>query len=151
MAKESLRAQGVNQWQDGYPDEGQIRSDIERNVSYKLLDAEKIVGTAVIDFDGDENYDHIYNGEWLSNGSYAAIHRIAVDNTIKGNGFASQFIKHAVRLCTDRNIHSIRVDTHQDNLSMQKFLKKNGFTQCGVIYLARTEGDNKRIAFEMIF
>ena len=32
--------------------------------------------------------------------------------------------------------HSIRMDTHNDNLSMQKFLTKYGFKHCGTITLA---------------
>ena len=49
------------------------------------------------------------------------------------------------------NIYSLRVDTHEKNLAMQKALNKVGFIKCGVIYLARNdEGTNKRIAFEKV-
>lgn len=41
----------------------------------------------------------------------------------------------------------IKVDTHEENISMQKLLKKNNFKYCGIIYL---EDKSKRIAFEKI-
>jgi len=41
----------------------------------------------------------------------------------------------------------MRIDTHEDNLGMQKLLRSSGYTYCGVIYL--TNGD-KRLAFENI-
>ena len=42
---------------------------------------------------------------------------------------------------------SIRIDTHDDNLSMQRFLTKYGFTHCGTIYL---ENKETRRAYEKI-
>ena len=43
------------------------------------------------------------------------------------------------------NAASIRVDTHRDNLPMQRMLQKNGFIYCGIIYLA---DGKERFAFE---
>ena len=42
----------------------------------------------------------------------------------------------------------LRIDTHEDNIPMQKLLEKNNFVKCGIIYV----GENKspRIAFEKI-
>ena len=42
---------------------------------------------------------------------------------------------------------SIKVDTHKDNISMQKLLRKNDFKYCGIIYL---EDGSERIAFEKL-
>ena len=39
------------------------------------------------------------------------------------------------------------MDTHEDNISMQRLLEKNNFKYCGIIYL---EDGNKRIAFEKL-
>ena len=35
-AKEALKAQGIDQWQDGYPNEESARADIENGTSYVL-------------------------------------------------------------------------------------------------------------------
>jgi GNAT superfamily N-acetyltransferase len=147
QAQEYFREQGINQWQNNYPNFETIRNDINNNNSYVLLQDNIIVGTAAIIFDGDKNYDVIYHGTWISDNKYAAIHRIAVDSVNKGLGLASLILKHVEEMCLDMGIHSIRVDTHEENMSMQKFLNKNGFQYCGIIYLA---DKSKRIAFEKI-
>ena len=47
-----------------------------------------------------------------------------------------------------KGIKNIKIDTHEDNLIMQKLLEKNSFKYCGVIYLL---DGSKRIAFEKEF
>ena len=94
-----------------------------------------------------ENYDNIYTGKWLSNNEFAVVHRIAVDNNCKGLGLSSLIIKNAEKLWLERCVHSIKIDTHKENKSMQNLLKKNDFEYCGIIYL---EDRSKRIAFEKI-
>ena len=109
---------------------------------------DKIIATIYISFEEDEDYKNIYEGKWISEGDYCVIHRIAVDNTYKGKGIFKNLIKQVEQMCINKNINTIKVDTHEDNLNMQNALKKNGFKYCGVVYV---EGGEKRIAFERNF
>ena len=44
-----------------------------------------------------------------------------------------------------------KTDTHENNEPMKKFLEKNGFSYCGVIYLDKEpDVGEKRIAYEKI-
>lgn len=147
QAQKYLKQAGVDQWQNGYPNRETIKGDIEAKSSYVLVTDNKIVATAAVSFDGEKTYKTIYEGCWLSGKPYAVIHRIAVESSIKGNGLASVIIEETKKLCYERGIDSIRVDTHENNLSMQNFLKKNAFKYCGIIYL---EDGNKRLAFEKL-
>ncbi len=147
QAQVYFKEQGIDQWQNNYPNIETINSDIENEYGYVLSKDNKIVATAAISFDGESTYDSIYDGEWLSSDDYAVIHRVAVDNTYKGLGLSSKIIRYVEKLCLDKEINSIRIDTHEENISMQRSLKKNGFKYCGVIFL---EDGSKRIAFEKI-
>lgn len=147
QAQAYFKEKGINQWQDNYPNNKTISSDIAEKNSYVLIKDNNIVATAAVSFDGEKTYESIYEGEWISNNEYAVIHRIAVDNTYKGSGMSSQIIKNVEQLCLNKGIYSIKVDTHEENISMQKLLKKNKFQYCGMIYL---EDRSKRIAFEKI-
>lgn len=147
-AKEFLKENGVDQWQDGYPNSAIIENDILNNYSYVVLKDNNILATLAISFDGEKTYDVIYDGKWLSNGKYAVIHRIAIDNKYRGTGVSSYILQKVYEICLDNNIHSIKIDTHEKNIPMQKLLKKNDFKYCGVIYL---EDNSKRIAFEKVF
>jgi len=110
-----------------------------------LLKDDNVVGTVVVSFDKDKNYEYIYNGGWVSDDKYAVIHRMAVDSNYKGIGLSSVIIKNIEKLCLGKGMHSIRIDTHKENISMQRLLQKNEFKYCGIIYL---EDKSKRIAFE---
>ena len=145
QAQSYFKEQGIDQWQNNYPNAETISNDIEEEHSYVLLKDNKIVATSAVSFDGEKTYESIYEGEWISNNKYAVIHRIAVDNTYKGLGLSSQIIKYVEKLCLNKGVHSIKVDTHEENIPMQKLLKKNKFKYCGIIYL---EDGSKRIAFE---
>ena len=51
----------------------------------------------------------------------------------------------------NKNIHSLRIDTHEYNFPMQKMLSKNGFVKCGIIYLnGIMDNVNKRFAYEYV-
>ena len=92
----------------------------------------------------DKTYNEI-DGKWINNDSYITIHKIASKYFQKG--IASFMLNHAITTAKSNNIYNIRIDTHKDNLSMQRFLTKHDFKACGTIYLA--SGD-PRIAFEKL-
>lgn len=147
QAQNYFKIEGINQWQNNYPNEETIRKDIINNNGYVLIKEHIIIGTVALIFEGEKTYETIYDGKWISNQEFAVIHRLAVDIDCKGLGLAGILIKNIEELCTKRNIHSIKVDTHMENVSMQQLLKKSGFQYCGIIYL---EDKSKRIAFEKI-
>ncbi|MGG7058833.1 GNAT family N-acetyltransferase [Clostridium nigeriense] len=144
-AKETLKKNNINQWQNGYPNEEVILRDIENNESYVLEHNGVVIGTTALSFNGEKTYDKIYEGKWLYNGTYAVIHRIAVTNVDGLKGIGTEILKKSEKICMSKGIKNIRVDTHKDNKSMQGLLLKNNYKYCGVIYL---EDGSKRIAFE---
>jgi len=86
----------------------------------------------------DPTYKEIVKGEWLDDDPYAVIHRIAV--LASGRGTGSFCIEWCLGRC-----RNIRIDTHPDNIPMQRLLGKNGFSLCGMIY--NLWGD-ERLAFQ---
>lgn len=144
QAKAYFKKQGINQWQDGYPNKASIINDISRQEAYVLDIDGEIVATAMISKAIEPNYNYI-DGKWLQSNDYIVVHRIAVRDDQKGKSLAKIIIDEAIKLYP--NIHSIRIDTHDDNLSMQSFLIKYGFEYCGIIYL---ENKETRRAYEKI-
>ena len=146
--KEKLRNEQFSINKDLTYNDEVINNDINNGESYVMLDGDDIVATTVISFAKEKSYENILDGKWITNGDYGVIHRIAVDNTHKGKGLSHKIIKYAEEVCKQNNIHSIKVDTHEDNILMQSLLKKNGFEYCGIVYL---EDGGKRVAFEKTF
>lgn len=147
QAQAYFKEQGIDQWQNGYPNREVILNDIKNHYGYVLLNDDRIVGTVSVSFDGEKTYESIYHGNWISHQEYAVIHRLAVDSNFKGTGLSSIMLKHIEEMCLQKGVHSIKLDTHKDNHSMQKLVKKNGFQYCGIIYL---QDQSERIAFEKI-
>jgi len=146
QAQAALKNMNVDQWQNGYPSKQIILSDIDEEISYIVKNNNQIIATAAIFVGNERTYDKIYAGEWITdNKPYCVIHRIAVRDDYKGRNIASHLINYAQHLAELNNAESIRVDTHRDNIPMQKMLNKNGFIYCGIIYLL---DGKERFAFE---
>lgn len=145
--QEFLKEQGVNQWQNNYPNEQIIKTDIDKGYAYIVEEKNQIVGTVALSFDGEITYDQIYDGEWLTDYDYCVIHRMAIHRDKRGRGISVFMMNSIELLCRSRGIKSIKVDTHRNNIPMQQYLKRCGFKYCGIIYLL--DGD-ERLAFEKI-
>lgn len=150
-AKIELRNLGINQWQKGYPDKADVQEDIYNGNSYVIEKNDEIIATAALIFGKEVSYEKIIEGEWLTNGDYGVIHRIAVDIDLKDRGYSSELLKKLERIVIEKGISAVRVDTHENNKPMQKFLEKNGYVYCGIVYLDKEpESGEKRMAFEKI-
>lgn len=148
-AQKYLAGLGIDQWQDGYPNEEVILNDIQHNESYLVInDRNESIGTTMFSLRPEPTYTHI-EGEWLTNkgAEYGVIHRMAVDDQFRSSGFSRFVFDYFENLLIEKGIKSMRIDTHEDNQVMQGLLKKRGYHYCGVIYL---ESGSKRLAFEKL-
>ncbi len=147
QAKFYMKENNLNQWDENYPNIETVSCDIKNKVNYVLIDDKKVIGTFVLIFEEDETYKNI-EGKWKTNSLYGTLHRVAIDNDYKGKNLANSILDFAIDKSIEKNIHSIRIDTHEKNLSMIKFIKKSNFDYCGVIYVS---DGTPRIAFEKTF
>ncbi len=144
-AKEYLKGQGIDQWQDGYPNEKSFKSDIDKGESYVVVDGQ-VIGCMALSFSGEETYN-VIEGAWLTNDKYGVIHRMAVDKEYKGKRVANKLLEFSEKDANEKGVYSIKIDTHPENMSMQKWIANNGFEDCGIIYL---ENGAKRFAYEKV-
>ena len=148
-ARQTIASLGINQWQNGYPNEQVIREDIAKERSYSVID-DTICGTFAVILDGEPTYDKIYDGNWITGNdfsNYMAIHRVAVSVSSRGKGVSTEIINYATTLARENGRSSLRIDTHEGNIVMRKMLEKHGFAYCGIIYL---EDGESRVAYEKL-
>lgn len=130
-ARTIMRENGnTTQWNNGYPSSATILEDITNEHAFICKVDNEIVGyfCFVQGDNPDPNYA-VIEGNWLNDNPYGVIHRLASGKKVRG------IAKKAFDFAFSKN-NNIRVDTHHDNLPMQNFLKKIGFTYCGVIYVS---------------
>ena len=126
------------QWGHSYPSEELIRKDISNGVCHLICDDEGPHSVFAL-FCGDEpTYQYIENGEWLNDNVYVTVHRIASDGKVHG------IFDYAIQYCKGIS-DNIRIDTHKSNIVMQKLIERNGFEECGIIYVA---DGSSRIAYQ---
>ena len=138
-ARAFMRQQGnPNQWGDNRPQRETVQEDIRRGQCNLCVEEGEILGVFCYFQGEDPTYAKIYQGHWLNEEPYGVIHRIAV--AVRGRGVASACFDYALSQC-----RNLRIDTHRDNIPMQRALAKNGFARCGIIYI---ESGDERIAFQ---
>ena len=148
-AKEALKAQGVDQWQEGdYPNAEDARQDMEQGTGHVLEENGEILAVACIAFGREPTYDVVKDGAWGAQPEiYGFLHRIAVAPHAKGQNIAGRMFEELRRQAIERGITVLRADTHRDNLPMQRALQKAGYSYRGIIYL---EDGDERLAYERI-
>ncbi|MBQ4642204.1 MAG: GNAT family N-acetyltransferase [Oscillospiraceae bacterium] len=141
QARAYMRENGnLNQWVNGYPDRAIIQQDIAGGNCHICEENGEYLGVFSLFQGPDPTYFKIFDGSWRNDKPYVVIHRIAV--TAHRKGVASRCFDFALEQCPN-----LRIDTHLDNIPMQRSLEKNGFIRCGIIYLAN--GD-PRIAYHKV-
>lgn len=147
LAREGLKAAGVDQWQNGYPNGEDALKDIEAGHGYVLTEGGRVAAFACLAFGVEPTYNVIEQGSWQGQGDYGFLHRIAVDPEMKGRGAAGLLFDELKRQARERGVKIIRGDTHRDNLPMQRVMAKNGLELRGVIHV---EDGAERLAYECI-
>ncbi|SDS01496.1 Acetyltransferase (GNAT) family protein [Polaribacter sp. KT25b] len=148
-AKTYLASQNIDQWQNGYPNSAQVESDILKEESYVVINNEnKIIATSMFTTNPEPTYKTI-DGNWLidETKTYGVIHRMAIKKEFRKFGLATFLFDEFHLQLLEKNIKSLKIDTHEDNLGMQSLIKKLGYKYCGIIY---TNYNAKRLAFEKI-
>lgn len=150
-AKAYMRACNVDQWQSGYPDEAIFRADIENGCGYVLECDGEVGGFAAICFGGEPDYLGIFDGAWVGQEPYACVHRVAVAGKLRGTGAARFIFAEAEKIALENGVRVMRVDTHEDNLTMQGMLARCGYEKRGKIMIsAGKEAGTERVALEKI-
>ena len=140
VARKFMREHGNSgQWVNGYPTEDYIIEEIMAGHSFVCENEnDELVGTFCYIFGEDPTYQEIYDGAWLNDKPYGAVHRIASFGKEKSIGEA------CFKWCFTQS-PNIKVDTHRNNLIMQNLLQKLGFHYCGIIYLS---DGSERLAYQ---
>lgn len=128
------------QWGKTYPPLEMVKQDIKERKCHICVEDGRILCVFYFAREEDPAYRVIREGCWLDDEPYGVIHRIASAEGVRG----------AAACCVDwayGQTGNIRIDTHDDNKPMQRFLQKMGFQYCGRITLA---DGSPRIAFQKI-
>lgn len=140
-----MQREGKHQWSEDYPKDVHILVDISRGFGHVLHDDEAVVAYGAVCFEGEPAYEHL-DGEWLTDGPYVVVHRLAVKLDEQSKGVGRRFMKAVEDFAASRGMGSFRIDTNYDNDRMLHLLENLGFEFTGIINYPQGE----RRAFEKL-
>lgn len=140
----ALKKDGVDQWQDEYvPSIKDINEHFEKDLYVLEIDGE-VVSTCVLVEGIDEEYENI-EGKWHTQAPYISIHKVATSEKHKKKGYGRIMMNEIYEFAQEKKMN-LRIDTHEDNLKMIKFIKSCGYSYCGIVFL--DGGKLKRFAYD---
>ncbi len=151
-AKAFLRQNGVDQWQDGFPNPTTLTEDINKRHSFVIYSQENQVSPAgflVLSLEPEPPYHNPVEGKLQLEGPYVTIHRTAVKKENQRKGISHAMFAFAEDFALSNNTKILRVDTHKDNKIMQHILDREGFKYCCLVQLPPEDNLRmRRIVFE---
>ena len=137
---------GIDQWDDTYPDTETIVQDLENQTYYVVEEKGEIIGGINIDQNQDPTYLDI-NWEDSSN-QFFVVHRLAVKEEFWNKKIGKDLMIFTEKLVTEKGLKSIRLDTYSGNPKAMEFYIRLGYRELGSINLKPDK--NEYYCFEKI-
>ena len=135
-ARAYMKAHGnPNQWGDNRPEKSLTKDDIKNQRCYVMEDDGHIFACFVFTI----GFEKAYEAKFPSKVEYGVIHRVASD------GSKSGIVERIVDFAKGK-VNLLRIDTHEDNKTMQRAIERQNFKRLGIIYL---EDGSPRILYEL--
>jgi ribosomal protein S18 acetylase RimI-like enzyme len=128
----AMLASGNLQWDDSYPNEAVFQRDINLAQLWVADTESTIAGLAAVTMDQEPDYAQV---GWDINEPAIVVHRLAVDPAFRGAGIATELMRKAEEIATERGITVLRIDTNTHNQATQRLFPKLGYRLAGEISL----------------
>jgi GNAT superfamily N-acetyltransferase len=131
----AMRAAGIEQWDEVYPDAAVIARDIVAGTLVVMDGDEGVVACITI----DRNMDPLWKDlDWNSEGDPAAVvHRLMVHPSQQGRGLAKQFMLHAEMTARRMDCRSIRLDSFLANPAAMALYARLGYRRSGTAMMRK--------------
>ncbi len=139
-------ANGIDQWDDTYPDIETINQDLEKQNYYVVEEKGEIIGGINIDQNQDKTYLDI---DWEDKSdSFLVVHRLGVKEEFWNKKIGKNLMLFTEKLVAEKGLRSIRLDTYSGNPKAMEFYIRLGYRELGSINLKPNK--NEYYCFEKI-
>ena len=130
-AAQDMFRQGVDQWDERYPDREILSEDAESgDMVLGFLDG-ALACAYVVNRECDPEYE---SGAWEhTEGNYCVLHRLCVNPELQGRGLARQAMAHMESQALEKGFDSVRLDVFSQNLHAQRLYEKLGYKRTGEV------------------
>ena len=130
-ATQDMLRQGIDQWDEYYPDREILTEDVESgDMTLGLLDGEPACAWVV-----NREYEPEYvSGAWEhTGGDFCVLHRLCVNPELQGRGLARQAMARMEKNALDKGFDSVRLDVFSQNLHAQRVYERLGYKRTGEV------------------
>ena len=135
-AVERMRSQGIDQWDELYPDRETLREDIEKRQMILLTENGAPVSAVVVNGEQVPEYGEVpwsIRGE----GGPAVLHRLCVAAPAQGRGFGRRTLLAAEKAAASLGFRYIRLDAFPKNPRAVRLYESSGYRLAGRITIRK--------------
>jgi len=122
---------GINQWDEFYPNREDFEKDIAKNQMYLGEIQDKIASAFVLNQDSEAEY---CNGKWKYNsGLFMVIHRLCVNPSFQNQGIGTKTLNMIENMLRTDEIKAVRLDAFSLNPYARKMYEKLGYIRVGEV------------------
>lgn len=132
-----MQSEGIDQWDDVYPDEATLLSDIRNGWMHLLVKNNAVACAVALNELQDEEYIH---GDWLCRGGkIAVVHRLCVQPAFQNGGVGRDAMRRSQELLGRRGYSSVRLDTFSGNPKAIRLYESLGYRRAGKVFFRKGE------------
>lgn len=126
-----MRARGIEQWDEIYPDGATLAADIRNGEMFLLTEGEEPVSAVVLNGEQMEEYRGV---PWeFEGGDIAVIHRLCVGAEQQGRGLGKAALRFAEDLLREQGYRIVRLDAFSKNPAALKLYESSGYRRAGEV------------------
>jgi ribosomal protein S18 acetylase RimI-like enzyme len=126
-----MRAAGIEQWDDIYPDRETLLADARAKTLYVASDGLSLVGVLVLnDYQNPEYADVPWT---LAAARVAVVHRLMIDPRLQRRGIARELMRFAEGLALELGFDVVRLDAFSANPRALRLYEALGYRDAGAV------------------
>lgn len=133
QCREDLAAQGIPQWDPGYPNRAFFEQALAEDHLFVLTDEGDIKGVVVLDERQAEEWKPVV---WQEGpGPFLIVHSLAVLPASQGKGYGRAILAFCEAFARVHGYAALRLDAFSENAVAVRFYERHGYRFCGKITL----------------
>ncbi len=135
VAKDNMKENGIDQWDELYPAVGDVSKDIREGTLTLVKQGGKLVAVYTLNRTQDTAYKF---GDFKdTSDNFVVLHRLCVNPEYQGMGIAAQALKHIDETAAKEGFSSIRLDVFTKNSRAVKLYENAGYNYAGDAYFRK--------------
>lgn len=126
----AMRSQGIEQWDEVYPDRQTFSSDLAAGELYTAVLDGQLAGIFVLNAHQDPEYAEV---SWTLPGTVAVVHRLMVHPNAQQRGVAAKLMEFAENRAVALSRQVIRLDAFSKNPGALRLYEKIGYRLAGTV------------------